>query len=161
MTWVAAGRSRGELERFSARVVETAGVRERLHPEVVEVVEHARAVGWEAFIVSASPRSIVVEAARLVGVAPDHVVAAIESYDADGRVVCGVERPIPYGPGKVSRLRERLGPRTLYAAFGDNAFDVALLNAAEVRVAVRPKPRLVARAAEVPGIRVLDGRSAP
>jgi phosphoserine phosphatase len=42
--------------------------------------------------------------------------------------------------------------RPLYAAFGDNAFDVSLLAGAAVPVAVRPKPRLRARAGEVPGL---------
>ena len=68
-------------------------------------------------------------------------------------MVAGVERPIPYGPGKVTRLREHLGAeRSLYAAFGDNVFDVALLSTARVPVAVRPKPRLRAQAAQVPGL---------
>ena len=61
-------------------------------------------------------------------------------------------RPIPYGPGKVTRLRERIGTRPLYAAFGDNAFDVPMLREATVGVAVRPKPRLREKAHEVPGI---------
>jgi phosphoserine phosphatase len=64
-----------------------------------------------------------------------------------------VERPIPYGAGKMARLREAIGhDRPLYASFGDNGFDVALLAGASVPVAVRPKPRLRARAAEVPGL---------
>jgi phosphoserine phosphatase len=64
-----------------------------------------------------------------------------------------VERPIPYGAGKVKRLRDAIGhDRPLYASFGDNAFDVPLLAGAGVAVAVRPKPRLRARAAEVPGL---------
>jgi phosphoserine phosphatase len=53
----------------------------------------------------------------------------------------------------VRRLRERIGTgRTLYAAFGDNAFDVALLASARVSVAVRPKARLRERAGEVDGL---------
>jgi phosphoserine phosphatase len=64
-----------------------------------------------------------------------------------------VHRPIPYGAGKVTRLRERVGRgRTLYAAFGDNAFDVAMLASAHVAVAVRPKARLRQEADAVPGI---------
>jgi phosphoserine phosphatase len=51
------------------------------------------------------------------------------------------------------RLRERIGAgMALYAAFGDNAFDVALLAGAQVSVAVRPKARLRERAGEVPGL---------
>jgi phosphoserine phosphatase len=61
-----------------------------------------------------------------------------------------VHRPIPYAGGKVANLRARLGPtRPLYAAFGDNAFDIALLSEAFIPVAVRPKPRLRERAGEV------------
>jgi len=53
----------------------------------------------------------------------------------------------------MTRLREAIGhDRPLYASFGDNGFDVALLAGASVPVAVRPKPRLRARAAEVPGL---------
>jgi phosphoserine phosphatase len=70
-----------------------------------------------------------------------------------GNVKAEVGRPIPYGDGKVTRLRECIGrEREVYAAFGDNAFDVSLLQAARVRVAVRPKARLRARAHEVEGI---------
>jgi phosphoserine phosphatase len=63
-----------------------------------------------------------------------------------------VDRPIPYGDGKVKRLRERIGARPLYAALGDNSFDVAMLGSARIGVAVRPKPKLRARAHEVPGV---------
>jgi phosphoserine phosphatase len=64
-----------------------------------------------------------------------------------------VHRPIPYGSGKVTRLRERVGgTRPLYAAFGDNAFDVAMLASADIPVAVRPKARLRQQAGAVPGI---------
>ena len=56
-----------------------------------------------------------------------------------------------YAATTVSHLTQRIGiaAPSLYAAFGDNAFDVALLQAARVPVAVRPKARLRARAGEV------------
>jgi phosphoserine phosphatase len=79
-------------------------------------------------------------------------VAARPRYEGDV-MLPEVDRPIPYGAGKVTRLDERIGPsRILFAAFGDNAFDVALLASARVGVAVRPKPRLRERAHEVPGL---------
>jgi phosphoserine phosphatase len=159
MTWVSAGREREELDRFCAGVLEAATLRARFHAEALSVLEHARRVGWEAYIVSASPRAIVGQAARLLGVSPDHTVAVREVFDDRGLVTCAVERPIPYGPGKVSRLLEKLGARPLYAAFGDNAFDVPMLREASVRVAVRPKARLLDRAAEVPELVVLERAS--
>jgi phosphoserine phosphatase len=70
-----------------------------------------------------------------------------------GRILPDVDRPIPYGTGKVRRLHDRIGTgRPLLAAFGDNAFDVALLAEASVGVAVRPKDALRARAGEVSGL---------
>jgi phosphatidylglycerophosphatase C len=67
-----------------------------------------------------------------------------------------VVRPIPYGPGKVMQLRAKLGARPLYAAFGDNAFDVPMLREARIPVAIRPKPRLVERASEIPNLLILE-----
>jgi phosphoserine phosphatase len=61
-----------------------------------------------------------------------------------------VVRPIPYGPGKIHQLEARIGKRPLLAAFGDNVFDVPMLEAARVAVAVDPKPRLLARLKEMP-----------
>ena len=55
-----------------------------------------------------------------------------------------VIRPIPYGPGKLTQLEQHLEGRTLLAAFGDNIFDVPMLEAARVAVAVAPKQRLLA-----------------
>ena len=73
-------------------------------------------------------------------------------YDGDA-MLPSVDVPIPYGPGKVTRLRELLGPdRVILASFGDNAFDVALLATASLGVAVRPKARLRERANEVEGL---------
>lgn len=155
MTWVAAGWSRGELDRFCGRLMESIGLRGRLHGEAIHVVEHARRAGIDVHVVSASPRAIVDQAAMVLGLSPAVVVAAREAYDSAGIVQTAVERPIPYGDGKVKRLRERLGSRVLYAAFGDNAFDVPLLREARIPVAIRPKQRLLDRALEVPDLAVL------
>ncbi len=160
MTWAAAGRPRAALDRFCAEVIEAVGLRARLHDEAIRVVEHARRVGVEVFLVSASPRAIVQQAAKVVGIDVSNTMAVCETCDEAGIVQCAVQRPIPYGEGKATRLRERLGlERVLYAAFGDNAFDVPMLRAARVPVAIRPKARLLERAAEVPLLAVLDKES--
>ena len=154
MTWSAAGWSRAKLEGFCAGVIDAVGLRGRLHAEAIHVVEHAKRVGIEIHLVSASPRAIVQAAALIVGLPKGSVVAASESYDADV-VQASVDRPIPYGVGKVTRLRQRLGTRALYAAFGDNAFDVPMLLEARLPVAIRPKQRLLDRAPEVRDLAVL------
>jgi phosphoserine phosphatase len=118
----------------------------------MEVLERARRAGIEVVLVSASPVVIVLEAGSRFGFDEQTVVAAQPRYEGDV-MLADVEAPIPYGSGKVSRLRERIGEtRSLLAAFGDNGFDVALLSSAAVPVAVRPKDRLRARAGEVPGL---------
>lgn len=156
MTWVCAGWRRSELDAFADRVMLGLGLPSRLHGEAVRIVRWAEGRDVPVFLVSASPRAIVEAAARTIGIDPSRVASAMEVTLEGGVVAPTVHRPIPYGPGKVTRLREKLGARALYAAFGDNAFDVALLREARVPVAVRPKQRLVERASEVPALAVLE-----
>jgi phosphatidylglycerophosphatase C len=152
MTWCFAGWSRSAVRAFARDVVGRSQIVARLHPELVRVLDRVRAAGLDIQLVSASPFAVVAEAGSLVGFDEDHVVAAHALYE-DGVMLPGVDRPIPYATGKVTRLRERIpAGASLYAAFGDNAFDVAMLATAHVAVAVRPKDRLRQRAAEVPGM---------
>jgi phosphatidylglycerophosphatase C len=151
VAFVCAGWSQEDVTRFAARVARDGKLTERLHAETIAVLEWARARKVEAFVVSASPLPIVVEGTRPLGFDRDHVVA-VTSIEEGGVVSATVERPIPYAAGKVTRLFERIGSRPLYAAFGDNVFDIPLLGSAELAVAVRPKPRLMDRASEVPGL---------
>jgi phosphoserine phosphatase len=152
MTWCFAGWTRREVQAFARAVIDEGGLEARLHGEVLEVLRRARAAGIETILVSASPVAVVLEAGARVGFDADHVVAAHPRFEGDA-MVAEVDRPIPYAAGKVRRLRERIGTgRMLYAAFGDNAFDVALLASAQVSIAVRPKPRLRERAGEVDGL---------
>ncbi len=156
MTWACAGWKKADIDAFSHRVIEEVGLRKRLHGEAMTVIREAHAMGIDVFIVSASPRTIVDAAAPIVGIDPGFTIAATEACDASGVVKPEVLRPIPYDQGKVARLRERLGTRPLFAAFGDNAFDVPLLQEAKLAFAIRPKQRLLDRFAEVPGIAVLE-----
>jgi len=156
MTWATAGARRVDVDGFCRDVIRAIDLERRLHGEAIAVIEHAKTHGIEVYLVSASPRPIVLAAAEAIGIPLPNVVAATERVDADGVVLAEVDRPIPYGPGKVKRLREKLGARTLYAAMGDNAFDVSLLSESRVPIAIRPKARLVERAAEVKDLVVLE-----
>ena len=148
MAWCFASWSRADVNAFARDVVVSAGVAARLHPEVADVLAAVRAANIEIFLVSASPRPIIEAAGALVGIASERVVATTPRWDGEA-MLADVERPIPYGAGKVHGLRARIGDRPLYAAFGDNAFDLMMLRDAKVPVAVRPKAKLRARAAEV------------
>ena len=149
MTWACADWTEAEVSAFAGAVLARIGLEARLHQEVRKVLRWAEKRGLDVFLVSASPRAIIDHAARFLGLVPANVIAAQPRYEA-GRMLPEVHRPIPYGPGKVLHLRQKLGPsRPVYAAFGDNAFDIALLSEAFIPVAVRPKPRLRERAGEV------------
>ncbi len=156
MTWAFAGWPGPEADAFADRVLDKVGLEGRLHPEAIRVVEWARSVGVTTYLVSASPRAVVHQAARRVGIAATNIASATEERDVRDVILASVVRPIPYGNGKVMHLRAKLGARPLYAAFGDNAFDVAMLREARTPVAIRPKPRLVERAAEVPNLVTLE-----
>jgi phosphatidylglycerophosphatase C len=152
MTWACADWTRDEVEAFSEKVVREGKLASRLHPEAIAILEWARAAQIDTLLVSASPRPVVEAAARVVGIDGAHVFAATPSYADSGLMLPRVVRPIPYGPGKVNAIRGYAKERTLYAAFGDNVFDLAMLGEARVGVAVRPKSRLRERAHEVSGI---------
>jgi phosphatidylglycerophosphatase C len=150
MTWCFAGWARSEVQAFAREVVDRGHLAQRLHQEVHSILDRARAAGIECVLVSASPIAVVIEAAARVGFDEAHAVAAVPLYEAE-QMLPDVDRPIPYGTGKMLRLRGRIGAdRPIYASFGDNGFDVALLAGASIPVAVRPKAKLRARAGEVP-----------
>jgi len=165
IAWVCAGWREAEVKAFAAEVLVRGDLASRRHAELAAIIEWARASGrdLELFLVSASPRPIVEAAGLALGFDRAHVLAATALFSAEDVMLAEVVRPIPYGPGKATLLADRLGDRALVAAFGDNVFDVPMLQAALVPVVVEPKPRLVAclAAAEttfrVPPVRVVVG----
>ena len=153
MTWINAGWTASETTAFVLSVISDAFA-SRIHPEVRIVIDEARRAGHEIFVVSASPRPIVEAAAAIAGISATHVLAATAVLEGD-RFAASVHRPIPYGAGKASALRAKLGALPLLAAFGDNAFDAEMLAMSERPIAVRPKARLLSLAHEIRGIRLL------
>ncbi len=141
IAWLHAGFSRAEVGVVVEEVLAAARIRERVHPETRAIVDWARARGHEVFVVSASPQHVVEHAATMLGVDAAHVLAVRPRFDGEV-MLADVERPIPYGPGKVAALEGVLRGRALLAAFGDNAFDVPMLARARFGVGVRPKQRL-------------------
>lgn len=142
VAWAAAGRTRSEVEAYADRVQNERGLDARLHAEVKPVLEWAHSAGIDVFVASASPRIVVQRGAKRLGIDPDHVFGAQAAFDGETMLPDAV-RPIPYGPGKVTALRSRIGDRAILAAFGDNAFDLPMLQASSCPVVIRPKPRLL------------------
>ena len=140
--WMCAGWREEDVGQLARDVARSGGFAARRHVEVDVVLEWARTSGVEAFVVSASPSPVVEAAAAGLGFNRDHVLAVTPRFDG-GVMLPEVVRPIPYGPGKAALLTRHLGDRALLAAFGDNVFDVPMLEAARLPVLVDPKRRLL------------------
>jgi phosphatidylglycerophosphatase C len=148
LTWCYAGHTYEEVEARAPGVLDGAGIRERLQRELEPVLAALRRAGVRTIVVSASPTFAVHPAAALWGFAASDVVAAHPGV-VDGRITPEMGSPIPYASGKVLRARELFGNSDWLAAFGDNAFDIEMFQAARIGVAVRPKPALLDR---LPGL---------
>jgi len=155
IAWLPAGWATEELATWTRTMLTAPAVRSRFQEETLTVLEGARRLGIEVFVISASPRVIVEVAAAVAGVDAKHVLAATPGTKADC-VEARIAKRIPYGVGKVEHLRAAIDARPLLVACGDNVFDADMLREAAVACAVRPKARLLACAAEVPGLRRLE-----
>ena len=155
MSWCYAGWSVEELRAHTRRTFEETHLAGRLYLGLDFVFELARAHGVRILVVSASPQVVVEEAAALWGVPAEDVVACRPAVGADG-ILPELEAPVPYAAEKPAALARKTGGRSILASFGDNVFDFELLRAAALAVAVRPKPGLRARLAELNGVVVLE-----
>jgi PPM family protein phosphatase len=151
MTWACAGWTKGEIARHCKGVVEVGRLISRIHEEVRGVLEWARKKKVRVIVVSASPREIVETAAAKLGIKGLDIVASTGLYEGE-IMIAKAELPIPYADGKVYALRKMIGNKAILGAFGDNAFDLAMLSQAMVAVAVRPKERLRKLASQLPGL---------
>lgn len=141
MTWCYAGWTLGELRQFARRALLDVQISARLNESIGPVLAWARAEGLPTYLVSASPRTIVEVAAEHWQIPSTHILASDPVLK--GEVIePRMNGPVPYGESKC-RVRERLmNGATWLASFGDNVFDLEMLHAARIGVAVRPKPAL-------------------
>ncbi len=170
MAWVFAGWTIRELDTFVERVLDDGKIGSRVRPEMREVLAWAAKNDVEVFIVSASAWSIVVAAGLRLGVPKDRIAAMMPGVTRDGVIQPQLVGPVVYGEGKLHALERAWQMRgdpharttlkgsniEVLAAFGDSAYDAALLRAAEVAVAVPPAPELIAMGASIPKLVVLD-----
>jgi phosphatidylglycerophosphatase C len=153
--WIYAGYSEEELLAYSRRVLSSARIVDRIRREVREIVGWARASGVEVVVVSASPRWPVVEAVTHLDIAPASVFAL--DLTSEGGVLQPELRGVfVYADGKATAVKEGRPGAAVLGAFGDSAYDTALLRLAAVPVAVNPSPGLLRAAASVPGLIELE-----
>lgn len=151
MTWCFAGWTPAELSELADEVLELVRLRERLHRELEPVFAWAGQHNVRTVVISASPRPIVEQAARRWGIAPADIAASTAEV-REGRIAPRMASPVPYAASKVDFGRQLFGAAQWLAAFGDSGFDSDMLRAAEVGVAIRPKPSLRDRSGSVPGL---------
>lgn len=156
MSWCYAGFTLSELAVSIDRAFEEKQLAARLNREIEPILTFARSAGLRVIVVSASPQPVVERAAHLWGFTPDEVAACPPACAPDGTILPELAHPVPYAETKLTALSRVSAGRSLLGSFGDNVFDLELLRAARLAVAVRPKPALRARLSEVPGIVVLE-----
>lgn len=154
MTWSYAGHSTDELRALARRAFEVRALSSRLRDVLDPIFEWARRNAVRVIVVSASPHIVVTEALAAVGLEVFDVAGAVPQM-TDDRIAPRMAGPLPYGADKCSAGLSLLRGHDWLASFGDNSFDVDLLRAAKIGVAVCPKPALVARLHEIEGVLVL------
>ncbi|HEU5077165.1 MAG TPA: haloacid dehalogenase-like hydrolase [Polyangiaceae bacterium] len=148
MIWCYAGWTEAELAEHVRQTLAAKQSKVEVYEPLLPILSWARSRSIHCIVVSASPGLVVREAARPLGFSAEDIVAGYATV-ADGRLSDSLAGPVPYGETKVSTGRSRIGHRRWLASFGDNVFDVDMLNAARLPVAVRPKARLLAVLGEV------------
>jgi len=142
MTWCYAGFTPNELFSLARRVLAERELAGRVNRRLEPILEYARRTGLRALVVSASPQPIVEVAAELWGFSPQQICGARAELDA-GRYAARLAGPIPYAEQKCPAARALIGDDADWlASFGDNVFDVEMLCAARLGVAVNPKRKL-------------------
>ena len=156
MAWVFAGYRQDELAAFCAGVLRQGDLGARIRPEMRAIFAWAASHGVPVYVVSASPRAIVEVAVTHLGIAADHVAAMTPALAPEGVLLPELAGPIVYGEGKLVALERAVGSSLpLLGAFGDSAYDAAMMRVARVPVAVTPAPGLVAVASSIPGLVML------
>lgn len=156
MSWCYAGFSRSELLELARHAFAETDLADRLHRELEPIFEFARSAGLRTVVVSASPEPIVRAAVELWAIGAEHVTACRAAEEAE-RILPSLAAPVPYAEHKPVALRALVGEAPLLGSFGDNVFDIELLRAARLGVAIRPKPALRVRLPELEGLFLLEG----
>ncbi len=155
MCWIFAGFSSDEMDDFASRVLDRGSIETRFRPGMRAIFEWAERRAVAIYVVSASPIAIVRQGIARLGINPRAILAMTPAISPSGTILPQIDGPSIYGEGKVKALQSaEAGP--LLGAFGDSAFDAAMLRIAHVPVAVSPSDGLAAIAFTIDGLVALD-----
>jgi phosphatidylglycerophosphatase C len=144
MTFCYAGFTIDELGELARRVLTEKNLSTRTRSMLRPVLEFAAKEGLRVVVISASPEIIVTEGLRIAGIEVDELGGARAAIEGT-RISPRLAGRVPYGHEKTVVGKRLLGASNWLGSFGDNAFDVDMLKAARIGVAVCPKPALAAR----------------
>lgn len=148
--WAYAGYHVGELRPLVQKALDRGSHESGFSTDVLELLMWGRSLGLAVFVVSASPRIVVEEATRSLGVEPKEIAAGDPALDG-GVIQPRLGAPLPYGPDKVTAGRALLGGKPWLATFGDSGFDLDMLGEAQLAVGLGEKRALLAGLDELPG----------
>ncbi|MDX2055370.1 MAG: HAD family hydrolase [Polyangiaceae bacterium] len=155
MTWCYAGMTLGDLHTLTRQALTRTSLPSRYNQTLLPLLQFVRDHGVRTVVISASPQAIIELAVEPLGFQAEEVVAAVPVV-LSGSIQSRMAGPTPYAEHKVEAGRRHFGDAHWLGCFGDNIFDAEMLRAAEVPVAVSPKPALRAALGSVPGIVVLE-----
>ncbi|RMG15626.1 MAG: hypothetical protein D6731_07995 [Planctomycetota bacterium] len=142
MTFCFAGWSEPEVRAFAAKLYHDL-LAPRVYATTRRLLEALCDRGFRVAVVSGSPRLLVEEALRGIGIDPLPLVLGTEVRIREGVLGTELVRPLTWREGKVRALQAHLGRGSLAVAFGDTSGDWELLQAASaLRVLVHPRPGL-------------------
>ncbi|RHX93768.1 haloacid dehalogenase [Leptospira yasudae] len=129
-SWIFSGHSPDELKEISKRVwndhaIDRSSQAVRIYEPMKELVAHLIEMGWEVWIVTASPQEIIQSVSHLFDI-PAERVLGMNLAVANGIHSSTILEPFTYGNGKVERLRAATGGFA-DLAFGDSINDFPLL----------------------------------
>jgi phosphoserine phosphatase len=154
MTWCYAGHALADFEAFAYKALLEAGLPERLNRELAPILDWTRSQGIRTTVISASAQPVVEQAAKLWGFSATDISAS-PAVIAEGVIQPRLAGPTPYAEAKCVAGRNLFGQDAWLASFGDNVFDIEMLLAAKLGVAVRPKRALRIRLEHLPNVFLL------
>jgi phosphoserine phosphatase len=155
MTWSYAGFTVDEFADLTRRVLARKNLSDRVRRILRPVFEFAASEGLRVIVVSASPEIIVTEGLRMAGIEVAELGGARATMEG-ATIQPRLAGRVPYGPEKTTVGKRLLASSQWLASFGDNVFDVDMLKAARIGVAVCPKPALAARLGDLSNTVVLE-----
>jgi phosphatidylglycerophosphatase C len=155
MAWAFAGWHRDEVSAFAAEVLDRGRIEARIRPAMIAILRWAERRGVPVHVVSASPIAIVEKGAARLGARVAGALAMTPKLDDRGVLLPELDGPVVYGEGKIQALTRAGVTASIVGAFGDSAYDAAMLRKAHVPVAVLPGQALLALLPGIEGVSIL------